>query len=597
MLNEIQSYVKRTAQVIAQVVGIDVEVVDVRMVRLAGTGVYASGVGSSISEEGEVYRHVMRTRTPLIMDNPREHPLCMGCPNRDECREILSVCTPIIDGGDVAGVIGLVCFDERERKRILDNRQTYLDFIERMAEMLSLKIADRREHARAEELLDMMMQVVDVNNRGIVVFDAGGSVSFTNRQARRELDMPVDPQPDETLPELVVERTGDYVSDLEEFIVNVHGTRRTLVGRMQDLPPRTPEFARVLVFETLPRVARRMSQFADGVERTGLDAILGRSRSIKALKEKIRRVAASTSTVLVTGESGTGKELVARAIHASSDRCEQPFIAINCGALPDNLLESELFGYTRGAFTGANPKGKIGKFELAHGGVIFLDEIGTLPLYLQVKLLRVLQERQFCRLGSNRLIHVDIRVIAASNENLGELITQGRFREDLFYRLNVIPLETPPLRERPEDMAVLGEFFLNRYCERFGKQPAPLHDSVLTAFREYSWPGNVREFENAIEYMVNMMPDGGSVHPGLLPGKLLDSLGRASSGVSDGRASVNGGAGAVNAKLLPLKVLERRAVCEALEHFGSDTRGKKLAAESLQIGIATLYRKIKEYDI
>jgi transcriptional regulator with PAS, ATPase and Fis domain len=593
MLNEIRSYVKRSAQVIAQVVGIDVEVVDARLVRLAGTGVYASGVGSSISEEGEVYRHVMDTRTPLIMDNPREHPLCRDCPNRDECREVLSVCTPITDGADVAGVIGLVCFDERERQRILDNRQTYLDFIDRMADMLSHKIADRREHARAEELLDMMMQVVDVNNRGIVVFDAAGRVSFINRQARRELDMETGAGLSDALPELQVERTGDYVSDLEEFVVNVHGMRRTLVGRMQHLPPGSSEFSRVLVFETLPRVARRMSQFADGVERTGLDAILGRSRSIKALKAQIRRVAASTSTVLVTGESGTGKELVARAIHASSDRNDQPFIAINCGALPDNLLESELFGYTRGAFTGANPKGKIGKFELAHGGVIFLDEIGTLPLYLQVKLLRVLQERQFCRLGSNRLIHVDIRVIAASNENLGELITQGRFREDLFYRLNVIPLETPPLRERPEDLAVLGAFFLNRYCERFGKQSAPLHESVLAAFREYDWPGNVREFENAIEYMVNMMPDGGPVHPGLLPGKLLDALGRASSAAQPAGESEAG----TDPQLLPLKVLERRAVRDALQHFGADTRGKKLAAESLQIGIATLYRKIKEYDL
>lgn len=586
MLKDIQPYVKQYARVISKVVGIDVEVVDADMIRIAGTGMYEEGVGASISEEGEVYRHVMQSRVPFIMETPRQHEICGQCARREQCRETLSVCTPILDGNEVAGVIGLICFDGTERTRILENRETYTDFIVQMAELISRKLEDQRQVAKAQEFLDLMMQVVDVNNRGIVVFNSHKCVSFLNRLARLELGLGEDEDPCG----LKVERTGDYFSDLEEFVVNVHGNRRTLIGRLEDLPSANQNFSSVLVFDTLPRITQRMNQFSTG-EASGLNAILGKSRSMIRLKEQIRRVAGSTSTVLITGESGTGKELVARAIHATSDREDKPFIAINCGALPDNLLESELFGYTKGAFTGANPKGKIGKFELADGGVIFLDEIGTLPLYLQVKLLRVLQERQFCRLGSNRLIHVDIRVIAATNDNLTELIDQGRFREDLFYRLNVIPLETPPLRNRPEDMEVLAEFFLAKYCDRFGKRLAPMDGAVLDSFRAYAWPGNVREFENAIEYMVNMMPDGGPLHPGLLPRKLIGSLGQdmqpaaPSSGASDA------------IPLLPLKALEHRAIAAALKHFGSDTKGKKLAAESLQIGIATLYRKIKEYDI
>lgn len=587
MLKNIQPYVERYARVIAKVIGIDVEVVDAGMIRIAGTGIYEQGVGQSIDREGEVYRHVMKSREPFIMETPREHKLCGRCDRRAQCRETLSLCTPIVDGADVVGVIGLICFNENERNVILGNRETYMDFLVEIAALIAHKLQDQRQVAEAQEFLDLMMQVMDVYNRGIVVFNAVGCISYLNRLARLELGL----EPDEEPGCLKVERTGDFFSDLEEFTVNVHGNRRSLVGRLEELPSANQNFASVLVFDSLPRITQRMSQFSAG-EASGLNAILGKSRSLVRLKEQIRRVATSTSTVLITGESGTGKELVARAIHASSDRDDKPFIAINCGALPDNLLESELFGYTKGAFTGANPKGKIGKFELADGGVIFLDEIGTLPLYLQVKLLRVLQERQFCRLGSNRLIHVDIRVIAATNDNLSDLIDQGHFREDLFYRLNVIPLETPPLRSRPEDMEVLGDYFLVKYCERFGKRPAPMDEAVLDAFKAYNWPGNVREFENAIEYMVNMMPDGGPLHPGLLPRKLLGSLGR--DNMVAAPATVGG---EDSLPLLPLKVLERRAITAALKHFGSDTKGKKLAAESLQIGIATLYRKIKEYDI
>ncbi len=589
MLKCIQPYVKSYARVIAKVVGIDVEVVDADMIRIAGTGIYEKGVGDSIEQEGEVYRHVMKSREPFVMENSREHELCSRCARRDQCRETMSVSTPIVDGRDVVGVIGLVCFEDNERNTILGNRETYVDFLVQIAELIAHKIQEQRQLAEAREFLDILMQVMDVYNRGVVVFNAGGSISYLNRLARLELGLDENEKPGC----LRVERTGDYFSDLEEFTVNVHGAHRSLVGRLENLPSANQNFASVLVFDSLPRITQRMSQFSSG-ESSGLNAILGKSRSMIRLKEQIRRVATSTSTVLITGESGTGKELVARAIHTTSNRADKPFIAINCGALPDNLLESELFGYTKGAFSGANPKGKIGKFELADGGVIFLDEIGTLPLYLQVKLLRVLQERQFCRLGSNRLIHLDIRVIAATNDNLYERIDQGHFREDLFYRLNVIPLETPPLRNRPEDMAVLGDFFLHKYCERFGKHLVPMDEAVLDVFKAYGWPGNVREFENAIEYMVNMMTDGGPLRPGLLPRKLLGSLRHENSA---GAAPPHGGHGNESFPLLPLKVLERRAVTTALEHFGMDTKGKKLAAESLQIGIATLYRKIKEYDI
>ncbi|MEI3479395.1 MAG: sigma 54-interacting transcriptional regulator [Bilophila sp.] len=310
------------------------------------------------------------------------------------------------------------------------------------------------------------------------------------------------------------------------------------------------------------------------------------------LKEDIRRLAGSGSTVLISGESGTGKELVARAIHAASERRDCPFIGINCGAIPDALLESELFGYAGGAFTGASARGRIGKFELAHRGVLFLDEIGTMPLSLQVKLLRVLQERAFTRLGSNRLIEVDIRIIAAANEDLAEAVRQGRFREDLFYRLNVIPLHVPPLRERRDDIGPLSEHFLARYSARFGKPRPTLGPGMEAVLGAHVWPGNVREFENVMEYLVNMAPADGVLRPDMLPPSVRGASAAFAEKTVPPHAldhALEGG------PLLPLRELERRAILEAVRRCGDDTPGKKAAAAALGIGVATLYRKLKEY--
>ncbi|MGE3512699.1 MAG: sigma-54-dependent transcriptional regulator [Vicinamibacterales bacterium] len=234
--------------------------------------------------------------------------------------------------------------------------------------------------------------------------------------------------------------------------------------------------------------------------------IIGRSRAIQDIIARAERVADTKSTVLITGETGTGKELVARAIHDRSPQRSMPLIKVNCAAIPESLLESELFGHTRGAFTGANVA-KKGKFALADGGSIFLDEIGTMSQALQAKLLRVLQEREFEPLGSERTEKVDLRVIAATNRNLRQMVAEGKFQEDLFYRLNVIPIEIPPLRERRDDIPLLVEHFVRKHAQRTGRRIERIDESVLGALQQYEWPGNVRELENAIERSV-VLADG-----------------------------------------------------------------------------------------
>jgi two-component system NtrC family response regulator len=234
--------------------------------------------------------------------------------------------------------------------------------------------------------------------------------------------------------------------------------------------------------------------------------IVGRSRAMQHVIRTLERVADTKSTVLITGETGTGKELVARAIHDRSAQREMPLIKVNCAAIPDTLLESELFGHVRGAFTGAVTN-KKGKFALAHGGSILLDEIAMLGQPLQAKLLRVLQEREFEPLGSERAEKVDVRVIAATNRDLEQMVAAGRFQEDLFYRLNVIPIRIPPLRERREDIAVLAEHFVRKHAHRSGRPAQHLHESAMALLERYDWPGNARELENIIERAVVLSHD------------------------------------------------------------------------------------------
>ncbi len=246
-----------------------------------------------------------------------------------------------------------------------------------------------------------------------------------------------------------------------------------------------------------------------------LPTMVGESSAMREVYRMTKQVAARRASVLVVGETGTGKELIARAIHVNSPRKEGPYVRVNCGALSESLLESELFGHVKGAFTGAIDN-KTGRFEAAHTGTIFLDEISSMSHKLQVKLLRVLQEREFERVGDSRTIRVDTRVVAATNQHLEDEIDAGRFRDDLYYRLNVVPIYLPPLRDRRDDIPLLADFFLNRYCAENRREMLELDPSVIECLSSYDWPGNVRELENYIERAV-VLCEGSRITPDLLP--------------------------------------------------------------------------------
>src|SRR5947207_6796424 len=251
-------------------------------------------------------------------------------------------------------------------------------------------------------------------------------------------------------------------------------------------------------------------------EKYGFNNIIGTGRAMHRIFELVDTIAGLNSTVLIQGETGTGKELIAKAIHFNSQRKDQKMVSINCGAIPENLLESELFGHVKGAFTGA-VQTRIGRFEQANGGTIFLDEIGNMPLALQVKLLRVIQEREFERVGGNSTVKVDVRIIAATSSNLEQMVKDGTFREDLYYRLNVIPINLPPLRERREDVPLLVQRFNAQFCEMHKLEQKTMSPQVIKALMGYEWPGNVRQLENIVERMVALTGNRTAIMPSDLP--------------------------------------------------------------------------------
>ena len=329
-------------------------------------------------------------------------------------------------------------------------------------------------------------------------------------------------------------------------------------------------------------------RLAENVGREDWERLLiGESHAMRRLSHIIRMVASRRATVLISGETGTGKEMAARALHLAGARRHARLVAVNCSALPDHLLEAELFGHVRGAFTGA-VQNRVGRFEEAHGGTLFLDEIGDLPIELQAKLLRVLQEREFQRLGSSETIRVDIRVVAATNCDLPQRIDEGKFREDLFYRLNVVPIRMPPLRERREDVALLADHFVEKICRMENLPVKRIAPEAREKLSEYGWPGNVRQLENAIEMAVAMsgtsllltpldFPLPSMVRPASLPGSAPVVS------VPDGGLDYE----------QTLALIERSILEQALRKTGGN---KKAAAEMLRLKRTTLSAKVRSLE-
>lgn len=475
--------------------------------------------------------------------------------------------------GDIIGCIGCSAYKGVTHPHTMGMLMAAAATIEE-----NLRLEDALKKIRQKSLI--LKNTVESIYKGLITFEASGKVLQINQVA---LDMLGYRNIDEVnvrdiFPQNLFKAimSGESICDYEMNIKGKNGRSRCFVTA-------TPiyEDRKLAGIVTVLREGAAIRSLANRVTgayaRFNFKDIISSNPTYKKSLSIAARVAQGDSHVLIQGESGTGKELVAQAIHNASPRAGGPFIALNCAAIPKELLESELFGYEEGTFTGAAKGGKPGKFELASGGTLLLDEIGDMPLSIQPSLLRVLQEGSIMRLGSSRSLPLDVRIIASTNKNLEEMVKKGLFRRDLYFRLNVISIILPPLRQRPEDIPLLVKHFVKKYNIKLSRNVKHIADDLMSHFVSYDWPGNVRELENIVEYCMNICGDKNILDVSMLPNNPI---------TQDARFDAKG--------ILPLEAVERAHIEAVLNTLNGD---KRQAAKLLNIDRGTLYNKLKKYGL
>ena len=571
VLTMINDNVKLVCEAIASVMAMDVTIVDANMLRIAGTGRYKQQLGECISHHS-AFEYALATGEGIVIKEPRHHQICKACEGKDTCIEYAEVCCPITLGGVHLGVIGLIAFDEIQRERVISESEQLLVFLKRMADLIAAKASEVQQTMDNLRLVKELESIIDHVDIGLCLVDVNGHVRRQNETAKHLL--------------LWEKQTEITIARLKQLFITCKGPIRNkkiqlTPGRaiVLDLVPIDIKGIRegfLLKVQDVIDVIKTANALTQEPVTTTFDDICGVSNEMVRVKSFAEKISDTPSNVLILGESGTGKELFARAIHNASSRREAPFVAINCAAIPEQLLESELFGYEEGAFTGARKGGKLGKFQLANRGTIFLDEIGDMSLYLQAKLLRVLQEGQIEPIGGHFPHRIDVRIIAATHRVLKEAVLKGSFREDLYYRLSVMPLTIPPLRERKDDITALVKFLLPGLNKRLKSNVVTMSERCYDLFTSYNWPGNVRELENTLEYAVNMC-DEQLIREQHLPMHVRENV------------QVQGFKPSKPVAYETIEAMTQYMIEEALKTYHND---KDQAAKALGISRATLYRKL-----
>lgn len=581
VLMQIQPTIQRFARMLASVLQLEVEIVDENLCRVAGTGAYGKFLGRQLSGNSRLLRHVLETKTEKVVTQSRFDPLCEGCDSKENCREKAFLGTPVILQDRCVGVISLIAVTHEQQEHISDNLREFSDYVRHISTIFVSKLLE--DQGPGDNISKIFATMIDNMDQGVLVVDDESRVQFVNQTALKTLGLVQNNIIGKPIRFRPLTFESNFTHGHMQHIVSWDDKSELIIGQLHNIQGRQ-------LFLMAFHQSHTSFSVANAPDEPHIEQLVGECRVMRQLKRLISRIAPSPSSVMVVGESGTGKEVVARAIHKLSGRRNKPFIAINCAAIPEQLLESELFGYVKGAFTGASANGKTGLIQAANTGTLFLDEIGDMPLMLQAKLLRAIEAREILPIGASSPIQVDIRIISATNQNLAQFIAEGKFREDLFYRLNVIPITLPPLRERQEDIELLVHYFLHLHTRRLGSVYPGIAPDVVEILRKHRWPGNLRELSNLMEYLVNVVPSGEVIDSTLLPPNLLNNGTTEQSDVTE----VNEAHLALDdAGGTALEEMEKQMIREALSRHNS----KKQVADELGIGIATLYRKIKKYEL
>ncbi|WP_050607337.1 sigma-54 interaction domain-containing protein [Clostridium niameyense] len=587
-LNSIKSSVQEVAEAIAAVLKVDVTIIDKNFNRIAATGKYKKFIGNKIPGKCLFELVIKEKKTNHIKrylkDNEEKiNPsVCENCEAKDRCTEYATIGYPIIMEHEVIGVIGINIFNEKQLNIITEEFNSMIIFLNRLSTLLVGNIIYHETIKKLQIQTEETNHIIDSLSHGIMSVDNNGIIKYINHKGRKLLDIK-----EETLLNINIK---DIITNFDIRLlsneykgkrISIRGKNESFLIKSSPIIFKGERVSNIIEFnKKIEEVQAAYKLFASS-KIVRFEDILGSSSSIKNVKNIAKTIAKTDSTVLLRGESGTGKELFARAIHFESERRDAPFIAVNCASIPDNLLESEFFGYEGGAFSGAKREGQMGKFELANGGTIFLDEIGDLPLHLQPKILRVLQEQSFTKIGGKEEIFVDVRIIAATNRDLESMVKNVQFREDLYYRLNVIPIYLPSLKTREEDIILLSEYLIDKFCGRSNLPMKQLSQEVKQAFMNYSWPGNIRELENIIEYIVNTTKEK-TIYIEHLPKSfnILKDHNKNNKSLQD-----------------RLYQYEKNLLLSMIKEYGEDGKGKERIAKELDINLSTLYRKLKKYNL
>lgn len=593
-LKLIDDKIQSLAESLSSVLNVEITVVDENLLRIAGTGDFYNRINES-SPENSLFAKVLKSGKPELNIFDKYNSVCLSCNNASTCKERKNMIHPIVVDGDIIGVVCFASFTPDQDQLLVSKKDEYMDMLRHFAEsiekeIISIKMVNKLNMGIAE-----INGIINSINRGIVILNREQRISHINSKAIKSLNLNFSAK------KIINKKIGDIIGNLKVEETN----NKELIGnwaigdrivkvlyKINYIVLDKKNISAVINFDTLDEIINiAMTYNNDNV--ITFDNIIGRSKIIQDVINKAKIAAKSDSTILIYGPSGTGKELFARSIHNASLRKDGPFVAINCATLPENLIESELFGYEKGAFTGASQKGKIGKFEQANNGTLFLDEIADLPLHLQAKLLRVLQEKKIDRIGSSAPTSINVRIICATHKNLEELVRRNEFRDDLYYRLNVIPLHLPPLKDRGEDVLLCSEYIIRKLCQKMNKPQKHLSKDLEEKFLSYGWPGNVRELENVLEYAINFSI-GDEIRMEDLPEYFINNIAKMEEEdyISTESAEIN------NLRNLHEieKDYEKKLIKRLLSIYGNTTEGKRKTAEKLGISVTTLYRKLNGYN-
>lgn len=587
-LKRIQGFLQQVTAAFAGVVDIEIGIISADLEVIAGSGYYENEVGS-IYDDGCMTHKFMSSANEesILVENTIYAICCSDCDYSGKCQVLAFLMQPIVFNGKKIGTISLLALSEQHRRKLLNQHEKMQNFLNKLCNIIVMSLNEKKMESKVASLMNQFKDVINSIYEGIIAINLEGKITNINVAAESILGLEHSSLDGRHINAIfsdfkvadVLNMNYDAGSEQyygKEISYSAPGKEELRLFYNITLMYEDERLAgAVLAFRKKEEVEEMATRIMKENKKCTFSGIIGTSNEIIGIINKMKLISSTDSTVLIRGETGTGKSVFARAIHEESPRRKKSFVAISCAAIPAPLLESELFGYEEGAFTGARKGGKPGKFEIADGGTIFLDEIGDMPLDFQVKLLNVIENKNIARIGGVSFRDVDVRIITATNRDLETLIGEGRFREDLYYRINVIPFNLPNLKERKDDILLLMHHFLDYYAFRLNKKFSGFREEAKEALLAYPWPGNVRELENAIEYAVNIEVED-RITGASLPEKVNSCVGTSES-----------------ARPEDLTSLEAKAIKAALEKYGQSTWGKEKAASALGISRATLYRKLK----